>query len=537
VPARAPVRPPADDSDYEDEDEAEETDEEAGEDSDSIDVTRPSFVRRFIGDVFGGPRAAVKHVDWLSRYLQRRRKLRSRRRLAEEALIALGEKLAAKDLGDEALRSELADVEDQLTKASSRRLKQARRDLLLRLGSAATEEDEPPPGCKTHYKKGCKAVAKFVQVEEALDEARAGLFLKNPGTRRRTFFGYLTFLLMLAGSVGLAVLLDNLGPRVENTTLNLEPSFRFHLAFSPDLKTMATAGPDNAVLLWDVEKGEVQATLKGHRQTVQTLAFAPNGKLLATGGDDNTVRLWDLATNESKAPFTTHVGAILFVEFAPAGDVLASGSADGTIKLWNVEQGNERGTLAGYGKGPIAFSPDGALLAAGGSRLNSENASKGVVKIWDVKTGADKGTIKGYPQEVYSVSFSPNGKLLAAGSFETIKLWDVGTLKEQAVLAPGSKVTVGCLAFSPNGSMLAVGGSNKAVTLWDTSTNERRATLQGHIKGVQGKIVAMRFSPGGRTLATASGDGTVVRWNRIWDFHDLEDAAIPGSGAEPKEAD
>jgi WD40 repeat protein len=536
VPAPT-ARPQTDDNEYEDEDDIEETQPDADEDSDSIDVTRSSFMRRLISDIVGGPRAAVKHVDWLSRYLQRRRKLRSRRRVAEEALIALGEKLAAKDQGDKVLRSELADVDDQLTKASTRRLKQARRDLLLRLGAAATEQDEPPPGCKAVYKKARKAEARFVQVDEALDEARAGLFLKNPGTRRRTIFGYLTFLLMLAGSIGLAVLLDTLGPRVETTTLNLEPSFRFHLAFSPDLKTVATAGPDNAVLLWDVQKGEVRATLKGHRQPVQALAFSPNGKLLATAGDDNTVRLWDLATNESKAPLTAHVAAILFVEFAPTGDVLASGAADGTIKLWDVEQGSERTTLSGYGKGPLAFSPDGALLAAGGARLNNENASKGVVKIWDVKSGAEKGAIKSYPQEVYSVCFSPNGKLLAAGSLESIKLFDVGTLKEQSALTPGSKVTVGCLAFSPNGSMLAAGGSNKAVTLWDTSTNERRATLQGHIKGVQGKIVAMRFSSGGRTLASASGDGTLVRWNRIWDFHEVEDATVPGSGTEPKEAD
>lgn len=263
---------------------------------------------------------------------------------------------------------------------------------------------------------------------------------------------------------------------------------------------------------------------------MQALAFASNGKLLASAGEDFTIRLWDPGTGETKATLTGHVARILFLQFSPDSAVLASGASDGTIKLWDAEQGGERATLTGYGKGPLAFSPDGSLLAAGGVRLDSDNASSGVVKIWDVRNGVEKGVLKGYPQEVYALCFSPNGKLLAAGSFETVKLWDVGTLKEQTVLSPGNKVTVGCLVFSPNGSILAAGLSNKTVALWDTGSGERRAVLQGHIKGVQGKIVALRFSAAGRTLASASGDGTVVRWHRIADFRDLEDATVPGGG-------
>jgi len=500
-------------------------------------VKRPGFLRRTISDILGGPTAAVKHIDWLSRYLQRRRKLRLRTRAAQQALIALGERMAAKEEGDEAIRGELAEVEDQLNKASSGRLKKARLDLLQQLGSSAVEDDQSPPGCKKAHKKASKALAALDHVEEALDEARKGLFLKNPTARRRAVLGYLTFFLMLAGSIGLAYLFDHLDQRVETTTLKLEPAFRYRLAFAPDLKTVATPGPDNAVLLWDVPQGAARPPLQGHQQPVQALAFAGDGKLLASAGEDFTIRLWDPATGETKATLKGHATRILFLQFSPDSAVLASGASDGTIKVWDVGQANERATLTGYSKGPLAFSPDGALLAAGGVRLDSDNASSGVVKIWDVKSGADKGVLKGYPQEVYALCFSPSGKQLAAGSLEMIKLWDVSALKEQTTLTPGNKLTVGCLAFSPNGSLLAAGLSNKTVALWDTGSGERRATLQGHIKGVQGKIVALRFSAGGRTLASASGDGTVVRWNRISEFRDLEDATVPGSGPQHAVAD
>ncbi|TDB99283.1 WD40 repeat domain-containing protein [Actinomadura sp. 7K534] len=110
------------------------------------------------------------------------------------------------------------------------------------------------------------------------------------------------------------------------------------LAFSHDGRTLAVTADDQAVRLWDVPgRRPLGAALTGHTGAINAIAFSPDDTALASGSDDDTVRLWDLATHRQiGTPLTGHTRAVLDVAYTPDGSAVASVSGDGTARLWNV---------------------------------------------------------------------------------------------------------------------------------------------------------------------------------------------------------
>ena len=206
------------------------------------------------------------------------------------------------------------------------------------------------------------------------------------------------------------------------------------VAFSPDGKLLAS-GSYEEIKLWDVATGQCIRTLKGHILMVYSVSFSPDGRLLASGAWDKTVKLWDVATGECIRTLKGHTGGVCSVAFSPDGKLLASGSADDTIKLWDVATGQCIRTLKGhkYDVNSVAFSPDGKLLASASCAYPYQEGPEcfqGQIKLWDIRTGKCLQTLKRHTRKVYSVAFSPDGKLLASGSRDqTIKLWVVSTGK------------------------------------------------------------------------------------------------------------
>ncbi|GMG17252.1 unnamed protein product [Aspergillus oryzae] len=149
----------------------------------------------------------------------------------------------------------------------------------------------------------------------------------------------------------------------------------------------------------------------------------------------------------------------------------------------------------------VVFSPDGRTLASG--------SYDSTVKLWDTTTGTERQTLKGHSGRVDSVAFSPDGRTLASGSNDnTVKLWDTTTGTERQTLK-GHSQWVNSVVFSPDGRTLASGSNDNTVKLWDTTTGTERQTLKGHSDWVK----SVAFSPDGRTLASGSYDSTVKLWD------------------------
>ncbi|KAG2411924.1 hypothetical protein HFD88_009480 [Aspergillus terreus] len=148
----------------------------------------------------------------------------------------------------------------------------------------------------------------------------------------------------------------------------------------------------------------------------------------------------------------------------------------------------------------VVFSPDGRLLASG--------SYDKTVRLWDPATGALQQTLIGHTDSVSSVAFSPDGRLLASGSEDkTIQIWDPATGALQQTLI-GHTDSVSSVAFSPDGRLLASGSEDETVRLWNPATGALQQTLK-HTNSVY----SVAFSPDGRLLASGSEDETVRLWN------------------------
>jgi WD40 repeat protein len=277
----------------------------------------------------------------------------------------------------------------------------------------------------------------------------------------------------------------------------------YHVAISPDGKTLASAGSDRLITLWNLADAGLRATWMGHDAGVSGLSFSPDGKLLASAGADGTIRLWEAAPQHGgesptrKPVRTLHApGPELWsVAFSPDGSLLAAGAKDGAVRLWDVASSKIQRVLRG-GSGNVyrlAFSPDGKLLATAG---HDERR----VRLWDVTTGWQ---LRDFPQDdtVNNVAFSPDGRYLAAGCAQKRQLWDL-TRDQPPLTLPGGWF----VAFRPDGRLLATGGTDGTVRLVDVAADPKREKVFSLFKG---NWMLIAFTPNGRHLATTNPDGTV----------------------------
>jgi WD40 repeat protein len=293
------------------------------------------------------------------------------------------------------------------------------------------------------------------------------------------------------------------------------------IAFRPRGERFASAGSaDGTLCLWEADTGRLIACLRGHLDWVGDVAFDPTGRWLASAGHDETIRVWDVASGEERHVLRGHDGPVRCVAFRPDG-VLFSGGADGTVRTWNPDTGAPIVVSGAAGESEIwtiVFGPDGRWFATVGgtpgvrTEWNPSGAARpGEVIIWDAEQVVPQRRFGRSADRYASLAVSPNGLLLATGGADSVvRLWDVATGAELATMA-GHTGIVTDVAFSPDGNRL-VSASDTTLRIWDVDTGQELLVLDAGGAALE----CVRFHPDGRRLV-AGGQELSLESLWIWD--------------------
>ncbi|MDE0325585.1 MAG: sigma-70 family RNA polymerase sigma factor [Candidatus Poribacteria bacterium] len=353
------------------------------------------------------------------------------------------------------------------------------------------------------------------------------------------------------------------------------------LAFSPDSTTLASASANGIIRFWRTETGApLPSHITGYTASVRAATFFEKSSTLVSVAFNGEIAFWNLETPQKRTVHTAgHQDWLATVAFSPDGTKLASVRAFGniifkpgfndalwsvgsSIRLTDVSTGMELATLTDI-KAPsdLTFSPDGKTVVfrsernihfwhtETGDELNipvvdreadltalelspdgttlASGTNQGGIQTWNVATGkalavfakpTDQGTLEYNFKRILALCFSSDSTLLAAGSYELIRIWEVATGNILLSVNPDAhkrdntwthSIYSESLVFSPDGTILVSGLVGGAIQLWEVTRGNRIAALDGHTQ----RIETLAFSSDGKTLVSTGTDGTILLWD------------------------
>ncbi|MFD5280681.1 TIR domain-containing protein [Streptomyces rubrogriseus] len=283
--------------------------------------------------------------------------------------------------------------------------------------------------------------------------------------------------------------------------------------FAARLKALAAwridPSPETRFAVLDAAVDPASGVLS-HSVPVDSVAFSPDGRTVASGGSDGVVRIWRTGTQRTAGrPLIGHHQGVTSIAFAPDGRTLASSGFDGTVRLWHLADRTQIGAPFNAGAGTVrsvVFGRDGRTL------VTVDEADSGTVRVWDVATHRQTGHLLHGPGSVLGTN-ADGSRVGSSTSQGGIRLWDTESGAPAGAALKGGDGVVTALSFSPDGKTFATADLAGNLRLWDIGA---RAPVGEPIAAPSTSTGArsITFSPDGAMLAAAYEDGGV----RLWDL-------------------
>jgi polar amino acid transport system permease protein len=365
-----------------------------------------------------------------------------------------------------------------------------------------------------------------VQAEPVANEQETAIMNSLAQRRRKAVRRVLLLIALTAGLSLLYAVQDTLGGPLGLTVVS-----EIHdLDLNPGGSLVAAGAEDATVRLWEIPRAQearkrdawAMRELVGHTGPVVGVDFDPSGSALFSASRDGTVRIWDVASDQAETVLDVPGGQSLNdASLSADGLTYATVSEEGFVYAWDVAEVRAAGSASptqSIGpdentKNAVALSPDGSLVAA-------DDGSD--IQIWDTRTGEPVQHLEGYWEdeatredwlghtgEVTALAFSPDGMVLASGGTDKdIVFWDVET-GEVTWSGKGHFAAITTLVFNDEGDAVMSGSVDTKAKIWRVPGAKVTATFVGHLSTVKG----VDFGPGQDNVLTGGDDGTL----RLWD--------------------
>jgi WD40 repeat protein len=337
----------------------------------------------------------------------------------------------------------------------------------------------------------------------------------------------------------------------EPLVLRVPPAMIPMARFTDGARTVAVAGGDGRVMLFDAQTGATRRVLLGHMGMITSLVIDPAGKRVVTASHDGSARVGSLAAPSPPVELTTEgsrspSGAPVYLEtaFAPGPGAVVGTALDGAVSIWRLSDGVRTHHFVGHTDRVtnLAMSPDGRWLAtasldrtgriwpldasdapkvlaghahwvnmvsfdAQGRRIVTAS-SDATARIWSPWDSRPAIVLRGHADAIMEASFSRDAtRVLTASMDGTARVWSTRDGRtERAFRANGARIL--STAFSPDGRRVATGSASGGVHVWDLESDRPPTRLVGHASAVLGVL----FARDGARALTASVDRTARVW-------------------------